>query len=102
MGYSWPQDPVRGPQRPAVLKPGHGHRPELLKKLGDLPPETASKLNELRAADKEQLTQLATDVENLVRVVNQLTLENRQLRQQLATPGPVVRLLPAQPQPPGR
>lgn len=61
-----------------------------------------TKLKELRAADKEQLTQLATDVENLVRVVNQLTLENRQLRQQLATPGPVVRLLPAQPQPPGR
>ncbi|MEU9602339.1 hypothetical protein AB0E06_36760 [Streptomyces sp. NPDC048109] len=61
-----------------------------------------TKLKELRAADKEQLTQLATDVENLVRVVNQLTLENRQLRQQLATPGRVVRLLPAQPQPPGR
>ncbi|MCT9093814.1 hypothetical protein N4G70_33865 [Streptomyces sp. ASQP_92] len=59
-------------------------------------------LKELRAADKEQLTQLATAVENLVRVVNQLTLENQQLRQQLATPGPVVRLLPAQPQPPGR
>ncbi|MFI6495005.1 hypothetical protein [Streptomyces sp. NPDC050564] len=53
-----------------------------------------TKLKELRAADKEQLAQLATDVENLVRVVNQLTLENRQLRQQLATPGPIVRLLP--------
>ncbi|MFG2133088.1 hypothetical protein ACGFNV_35600 [Streptomyces sp. NPDC048751] len=61
-----------------------------------------TKLKELRAADKEQLAQLATDVENLVRVVNQLTLENRQLRQQLATPGLIVRLLPAQPQPPGR
>lgn len=61
-----------------------------------------TKLKELRAAGKEQLTQLETDIENLVRVVNQLTLENRQLRQQLATPGPVVRLLPAQPQPPGR
>jgi hypothetical protein len=31
-----------------------------------------TKLKELRAADKEQLAQLATDVENLVRVVNQL------------------------------
>ncbi|MFI0267165.1 hypothetical protein [Streptomyces luteogriseus] len=61
-----------------------------------------TKLKELRAANKEQLAQLATDVENLVRVVNQLTLENRQLRRQLATPGPIVRLLPAQPQPPGR
>ncbi|MFD5342036.1 hypothetical protein [Streptomyces hawaiiensis] len=61
-----------------------------------------TRLKELRAADKEQLAQLATDVENLVRVVNQLTLENRQLRQQLATPGPIVRLLPTQPQPPGR
>lgn len=61
-----------------------------------------TKLKEFRAADKEQLAQLATDVENLVRVVNQLTLENRQLRQQLATPGRIVRLLPAQPQPPGR
>ncbi|MFH9984085.1 hypothetical protein [Streptomyces luteogriseus] len=58
-----------------------------------------TKLKELRAADKEQLAQLATDVENLVRVVNQLTLENRQLRRQLATPGPIVRLLPAHPQP---
>lgn len=57
-----------------------------------------TKLNELRAADEGQLTQLATDVEHFVRVVNQLTLENRQLRQQPATAGPVVRLLAAQPQ----
>ncbi|MEV5513174.1 hypothetical protein AB0L50_09625 [Streptomyces flaveolus] len=56
-----------------------------------------TKLKEQRAADKEQLAQLTTDVENLVRVVNQLTLENRQLRQQLATPGPIVRLPTAQP-----
>jgi len=66
------------------------------------PRKKITKLKELRAADKEQLAHLATDVENLVWVVNQLTLENRQLRQQLATPGPIVRLLPTQPQPPGR
>lgn len=45
---------------------------------------------------------MASCVASLVRVVNQLTLENRQLRQQPAVPGPVARLLPAQPQPPER
>ncbi|MFF0836688.1 MULTISPECIES: hypothetical protein [unclassified Streptomyces] len=82
----------------ALPRPRAGPGRELVRehRIGDGP---ATATFELRAADKEQLTQLATDVENLVRVVNQLTLENRQLRQQLATP---VRLLPAQPQPPGR
>ncbi|MFI1436737.1 hypothetical protein [Streptomyces lydicus] len=58
------------------------------------------KLKELRAADREELAELRADREALVRVVNQLTLENRQLRQQLTAPDPVVRILPTQPQPP--
>jgi hypothetical protein len=60
------------------------------------------KLKELRSDDKDQLAQLRADREALVRVVNQLTLENRQLRQQLTAPSSVVRLLPTQPQPPVR
>lgn len=58
------------------------------------------KVKELRAADQKELAELRADREALVRVVNQLALENRQLRQQLTTPDPVVRLLPTQPQPP--
>ncbi|WP_103544918.1 hypothetical protein [Streptomyces sp. SM1] len=58
------------------------------------------KLKELRSDDKDELAQLRADREALVRVVNQLTLENRQLRQQLAFPSSFVRLLPTQPQPP--
>jgi len=30
MGCSWSQDPVRGPQRLAEPRPGHGRRPHLL------------------------------------------------------------------------
>ncbi|MFE2711933.1 hypothetical protein ACFXKI_08040 [Streptomyces mirabilis] len=59
------------------------------------------KLKELRERDQTELVELRADREALVRIVNQLTLENRQLRQQLAAPGPVVRLLPSQPRPPG-
>ncbi|MGW7729863.1 hypothetical protein ACWGJ6_42185 [Streptomyces canus] len=59
------------------------------------------KLKELRETDRAELVELRADREALVRIVNQLTLENRQLRQQLAAPGPVVRLLPSQPHPPG-
>jgi hypothetical protein len=59
-----------------------------------------AKLTELRAADQDELHTLKADREALVRVVNQLTLENRQLRQQLTSPDPVVRLLPNQPRPP--
>ncbi|WP_328876391.1 hypothetical protein OHT76_43700 [Streptomyces sp. NBC_00287] len=58
------------------------------------------KLKELRAADKDELTELRADREALIRVVHQLTLENRQLRQQPTAPAPVVRILPTQPQPP--
>ncbi|WP_435279928.1 hypothetical protein [Streptomyces sp. 1222.5] len=58
------------------------------------------KLKKLRAADQQELTELRADREALIRVVHQLPLENRQLRQQLATPDPVVRVLPTQPQPP--
>ncbi|MEV8018140.1 hypothetical protein AB0O76_17750 [Streptomyces sp. NPDC086554] len=39
------------------------------------------RLKELRQKDKAELDQLRTDVEALVRVVNQLALENRQLRE---------------------
>ncbi|MFE0790777.1 hypothetical protein ACFW4T_37650 [Streptomyces mutabilis] len=60
------------------------------------------KLKELRSDDKDELAQLRADREALVRVVNQLTLENRQIRQQLMAPSSVVRLLPSQPQPPAR
>ncbi len=61
-----------------------------------------TKLKELREADKAELTRLRADVEALVRTVNQLTLENRQLRRQLTDPDPVVHVLPTQPQPVGR
>ncbi|WP_326673373.1 hypothetical protein [Streptomyces canus] len=54
------------------------------------------KIKELRAADQQELVELRSDQEALVRVVNQLTLEN----QQLTDPVPVVRILPTMPQPP--
>ncbi|GKQ40734.1 hypothetical protein [Streptomyces sp. A012304] len=46
------------------------------------------KLKELRAADQEELAELRADREALVRVVNQPTLDNRQIRQQLTAPAP--------------
>ncbi|MER7901439.1 hypothetical protein ABTX62_36685 [Streptomyces sp. NPDC096046] len=53
------------------------------------------RLKELRERDKAELEQLRADVEGLVRVVNQLTLENQQLHKQLtASSNPVVRVLP--------
>ncbi|PAU44707.1 hypothetical protein CK936_33520 [Streptomyces albireticuli] len=58
------------------------------------------KLKTLRQKDQAELTALRQDVEALVRVVNQLTTENRRYRQQLTAPDNVVRLLPTQPQPP--
>ncbi|MVO90210.1 hypothetical protein GPA10_37030 [Streptomyces sp. p1417] len=57
------------------------------------------KLKELRAAGRKELSELRADREALVRVVHQLTLENRQLRQH-AAPTAVLRALPTQPQPP--
>ncbi|MET8274696.1 hypothetical protein AB0P40_19745 [Streptomyces sp. NPDC079189] len=57
------------------------------------------KLKELRAKDATELSQLQTDVEHLVRAVNQLTVENRQLRGALSQPSTTVRVLPAQAQP---
>ncbi|WP_405833261.1 MULTISPECIES: hypothetical protein [unclassified Streptomyces] len=59
------------------------------------------KLKELRANDKAEISQLQTDREALVRIVHQLTVENRQLRTELATPDSRVRVLPTQPQPTG-
>jgi hypothetical protein len=55
------------------------------------------KLKQLRAQNQAELKMLRTDVVDLVRVVNQLTLENRQPRGQLAEPDPVVRFLPQRP-----
>ncbi|MFF0474397.1 hypothetical protein [Streptomyces sp. NPDC004284] len=60
------------------------------------------KLKELRATDQAELAELRDDREALVRVVNQLTLENRQLRHQLTAPDSIVRVLPTQPRPPAR
>ncbi|MCX4789695.1 hypothetical protein OG369_39860 [Streptomyces sp. NBC_01221] len=58
------------------------------------------KLKELRAADAEELAQLREDVAGLVRTVNQLALENQQLRTELTAPRARLRVLPGQPQPP--
>ncbi|MET7686957.1 hypothetical protein ABZT06_03000 [Streptomyces sp. NPDC005483] len=58
------------------------------------------RLKELRTKDKAELEQLRADTEGLVRAVNQLTLENRQLRGLLSTPDPAVRVLPVQYIPP--
>ncbi|WP_060886749.1 hypothetical protein [Streptomyces caniscabiei] len=57
------------------------------------------KLKELRAKDTEELSQLRTDVAHLVRAVNQLTVENRQLRGALSQPTSPLRVLPTQPHP---
>ncbi|WP_406149338.1 hypothetical protein [Streptomyces anulatus] len=57
------------------------------------------KLKELREDDKAEIARLQTDLEALVRVVHQLTVENRQLRTELATPDTRVRVLPTQPRP---
>ncbi|OFA43066.1 hypothetical protein BEN35_23440 [Streptomyces fradiae] len=58
------------------------------------------KLKELRAKDTEELAQLREDVQGLIRVVNQLTLENQQLRTELIKPRARLRVLPGQPHPP--
>ncbi|MBQ0976479.1 hypothetical protein KBZ00_36140 [Streptomyces sp. RK31] len=58
------------------------------------------KLKELRAKDAEELAELRRDVQGLLRVVNQLTLENQQLRTELTAPRARLRVLPGQPQPP--
>lgn len=60
------------------------------------------RLKELREKDKAELEQLRADVEGLVRVVNELTLENLQLRERLSTPDPVIRIFPLRPTPPRR
>ncbi|WP_069752710.1 hypothetical protein [Streptomyces sp. EN16] len=57
------------------------------------------KLKELRATDATELAQLRTDVEHLVRAVNQLTAHNRQLIYTLSQLTSPARALPMQPQP---
>jgi hypothetical protein len=51
------------------------------------------------ARDAKELSQLQTDIGHLVRAVNQLTVENRQLRGALSQPSSPVRALPTQPRP---
>jgi hypothetical protein len=58
-----------------------------------------AKLRKLRVRDTGELAQLREDVLHLVRVVNQLTTENQQLRAELAAPSARVRVLPTPPQP---
>ena len=60
---------------------------------------SARALKELRAKDTAELSQLRTDVDHLVRAVNQLTVENRQLRGALSQPTSPVRVLRTQPHP---
>ncbi|SEL33427.1 hypothetical protein SAMN05414137_107321 [Streptacidiphilus jiangxiensis] len=55
------------------------------------------KLKELRAKDAKELTQLRADVHGLVRIVNQLLLENHQLREALSRPAASIRPLPQRP-----
>jgi hypothetical protein len=57
------------------------------------------KLKEFRAEDAQELSQLRTDVDHLVRAVDQLTVENRQLRGALSQPISPVRVLPTRPHP---
>ena len=58
------------------------------------------RLKKLRDKDKAELEQLQADVEGLARAINQLTLENRQLRGLLSAPAPAVRVLGVQHIPP--
>jgi septal ring factor EnvC (AmiA/AmiB activator) len=54
---------------------------------------TIAKLKKTIANKNEELRQLRTDVPALVRAVNQLTLENEQLRETLVDPGGTVTAL---------
>jgi hypothetical protein len=58
-----------------------------------------TRLRKLRVRDTAELAQLREDVLHLVRIVNQLTAENHQLRAELTAPSARVRVLPTQPQP---
>ncbi|GAA2597504.1 hypothetical protein [Streptomyces axinellae] len=59
------------------------------------------KLKELRAKGTTEVAQLRVDVEHLVRAVNQLTVENRQLLHAPSETNLPIRALPTRP-PPGR
>ncbi|MFJ1796792.1 hypothetical protein [Kitasatospora griseola] len=59
--------------------------------------ETVTKLKKTIAAKNKELGQLRADVPALVRVVNQLALENQRLRDQLVTSDPHV--VPIRPRP---
>ncbi|MEV7930645.1 hypothetical protein [Kitasatospora sp. NPDC088779] len=51
---------------------------------------TIAKLKKTVAAKNKELSQLRVDVPAMVRVVNQLTMENQSLRDELTTDGPNV------------
>ncbi|MER7848367.1 hypothetical protein ABTZ03_31025 [Kitasatospora sp. NPDC096077] len=71
----------------------HGHVPDSEARLK----RRLAKLKELRAKDTEELAHLRADVQALVQVVNQLTLENLRLREALARPAGTVTALPLRP-----
>jgi hypothetical protein len=63
----------------------------------NVPWKAVVKVRELRQQAATQLVQLCTDVDHLVHAVNQLTVENRQLRGALSPPGAAVGAWPPQP-----
>ncbi|MGW5450164.1 hypothetical protein [Streptomyces asiaticus] len=60
------------------------------------------KAKELRAQALQELEQLKTDNAALVAALHQITMENRQLRLQLAERPTNIHVLPTQPRPPAR
>ncbi|WP_435217145.1 hypothetical protein [Streptomyces sp. bgisy034] len=70
-------------------------------RLGNLVEDSPVLLGRHRDVPHVHGVLLPADVEGLVRVVNQLTLENRQLRERLSAHSSVVRVLPVQYTPPG-
>ncbi|MFE4964451.1 hypothetical protein [Streptomyces sp. NPDC056660] len=64
-----------------------------------MPWKAVVKVRELRRQDATEQVQLRTDVDQLVRAVNQLTVEHRQLRGALSLPGAAVGAWPPQPHP---
>jgi hypothetical protein len=72
-----------------------GHMPDSEVRLR----KQIAKPKELHQDDGNELEQLQTDVDQLVRAVNQLTAENRQLRIAVSQPVSPIRALPTQPHP---
>ncbi|MFD3584696.1 hypothetical protein [Streptomyces sp. NPDC058683] len=65
-----------------------------------MPWKAVVKVGELRQRDATEPVQLRIDVDHLVRAVNQLIVENRQLRGALSQPGAgAIGALPPRPHP---